>query len=290
MDGSTTRPPSISPASVARRRWVLGAAALACAPLAGAATLEGIKAIGGGTLPTYVPDAASDAATHTVAESLFWNEQMKEHATFFTMLMPGDALAEPRAKAKAFEGRFAGLIKDAHAAGSSGATALGAASIAASRDFVRFKREMQEAQASGRLQSLVWPTFFDHTAREGEYFISRLTALGRGDTDVDREEAAHFWLLIMGEHAGFVGHLLDPREKALVEKALKSQDKLLGMAAERSRSGRRTLDAVDEILDFKVAAQKGIETGAIESIIAPALADHVRREAIKAGNELRRAV
>jgi hypothetical protein len=290
MDGSTTllRPATLE--SPARRRWVVGAAALACAPLAGAATLQGIEALGGGTLPTYVPDASSDAAVHTVAESLFWNEQMKEHATFFTMLMPGDALAEPRAQAKAFESRFADLVKKAHGTVPAGVAALSQASIEASREFVGFKREMQERQTSGRLQSLVWPTFFEHTAREGEYFISRLTALSRGQTDVDREEATHFWLLIMGEHAGFVGHLLDPREKALVERALKSQDKLLGLAKDRSRSGHRAMDAVDDILDFKVAAQKGIETGSIKSIIAPALADHVRREALKAGNELRRAV
>jgi hypothetical protein len=290
MDGSTTLLRTVTPESPSRRRWVIGAAALACAPLAGAATFPGVEALGGGTLPTYVPDAASGAAAHSVAESLFWNEQMKEHATFFTMLMPGDALAEPRAQAKAFEGRFAALVKQAHAVAPAGVAALSQASIEASREFVSFKKQMQDEQSSGRLQSLVWPTFFEHTAREGEYFISRLTALSRGQTDVDREEAAHFWLLIMGEHAGFVGHLLDPREKALVEKALKSQDKLLGLAKDHSRSNRRALDAVDDILDFKVAAQKGIETGAIKSIIAPALADHVRREALKAGNELRRAV
>jgi hypothetical protein len=26
---------------------------------------------------------------HSVAENLFWNEQMMEHAMFFVMLMPG---------------------------------------------------------------------------------------------------------------------------------------------------------------------------------------------------------
>ena len=43
------------------------------------------------------------------------------------------------------------------------------------------------------------------------------------------------------------------------------------------------------ILDFKTAAEKGIATGKIKSIIDPALADHVRREAIKAADDLRRA-
>jgi hypothetical protein len=46
---------------------------------------------------------------------------------------------------------------------------------------------------------------------------------------------------------------------------------------------------VDDIIDFKTAAEKGIQTGKIRSIIHPALADHVRREALKAADELRRA-
>ena len=47
--------------------------------------------------------------------------------------------------------------------------------------------------------------------------------------------------------------------------------------------------AVDDIIDFKTAAEKGIQTGKIKSIIHPALADHVRREALKAADELKRA-
>ena len=47
--------------------------------------------------------------------------------------------------------------------------------------------------------------------------------------------------------------------------------------------------AVDQIIDFKVAAEQGIQTGRIKSIIHPTLADHVRREALKAADELRRA-
>jgi hypothetical protein len=46
---------------------------------------------------------------------------------------------------------------------------------------------------------------------------------------------------------------------------------------------------VDEIIDFKVAAEKGIVTGKIKSIIHPSLADHVRREALKAADDLKRA-
>jgi hypothetical protein len=46
-------------------------------------------------------------------------------------------------------------------------------------------------------------------------------------------------------------------------------------------SSKKPLEnAVDDIIDFKTAAEKGIHTGKIKSIINPALADHVRREAL----------
>ena len=47
--------------------------------------------------------------------------------------------------------------------------------------------------------------------------------------------------------------------------------------------------AAQTIINFKVAAEKGIQSGQIKSIIHPALADHVRREAIRFKDELTRA-
>src|SRR3546814_11857471 len=53
----------------------------------------------------------------------------------------------------------------------------------------------------GKLKSLVWPTFFDHTAREGEYFVQRLARLSAGDPSLGPGRTAVIWTLIMGEHA-----------------------------------------------------------------------------------------
>ena len=50
------------------------------------------------------------------------------------------------------------------------------------------------------------------------------------------------------------------------------------------------LSAAQTILDFKTQAVRDIEAGRIKSIIEPRLADHVRREALKFLNELKRAV
>jgi len=50
------------------------------------------------------------------------------------------------------------------------------------------------------------------------------------------------------------------------------------------------MSAAQTILDFKTQAVRDIEAGRIKSIIEPRLADHVRREALKFLNELKRAV
>lgn len=52
---------------------------------------------------------------------------------------------------------------------------------------------------------------------------------------------------------------------------------------------RGSAAAAQTIIDFKTAAEKGILAGHIKSIIHPALADHVRREAVRFRNELMRA-
>jgi hypothetical protein len=50
------------------------------------------------------------------------------------------------------------------------------------------------------------------------------------------------------------------------------------------------MSAAQTMLDFKTQAVRDIESARIKSIIEPRLADHVRREAIKFVNELKRAV
>jgi hypothetical protein len=148
---------------------------------------------------------------------------------------------------------------------------------------------MRDAQASGKLKSLTWSTFFDHTAREAERFSKRLDQFSRGDTSINLREAADFWTLIMGEHADFIAHLLDPEERTLIQKAMQTSDAFHRMHRSTPSSKNPLEKAVDDIIDFKTAAEKGIETGQIKSIIHPALADHVRREALKAADELKRA-
>lgn len=61
---------------------------------------------------------------------------------------------------------------------------------------------MREQQASGKLRSLVWPLFFQHTAREGDRFAARLDMYNKRQIEFDRGEVVDFWSKTMGEHSG----------------------------------------------------------------------------------------
>jgi hypothetical protein len=253
---------------------------------------KGIISKEGGMKPTFLPDAGStDPVAHSVAENLFWNEQLMEHAKFFIMLMPGPELAEPRGQAEQFQQTFASQLEKTRAASldRSNYAAFNRSTVELIKPFADFKHKMRDEQASGRLMSLVWPAFFEHTANEAERFTRRLDQFSRGDTSINMKEAAEFWTIIMGEHADFIAHLLDPEENALIQKAMQTSAAFRQMHKSVPSSKGPVEKAVDDIIDFKTAAEKGIQTGKIKSIIHPTLADHVRREALKAADELKRA-
>jgi hypothetical protein len=283
----------VEPLGTTRREVLaMGGATLVAtvfAPSSGLAQVAGTQTRNGGTKPVYVP-AGDDPVSHSIADTLFWTDQMAEHASFFVMLMPGRELAGPRARAEKFQSSFAAQMEKTRSArlDKTNYVAFNRATVEMTKRLVDFKREMQTEQESGRMRSLVWPLFFDHTAREGERFVRRLDQLSKGDADLDAAEVVEFWARIMDEHAEFIAHLLDPQEDALIEKALDSSAAFRELR--EKRGSKAEADALAKgIIDFKTAAGKGITAGQIKSIIPPALADHVRREAVKFEDELKRA-
>ena len=251
-----------------------------------------VKTKNGGTKPTVLPkEGSKDPVDFSIAENAFWNEQLMEHAKFFIMLMPVPELNAQRAEAEKFMTTFASQLQKSNRASldRNNYAAFNRSTIELVKPFADWKRKMGDMQASGKLKSLVWSTFFDHTAHEADRFAKRLDQFSRGDTSTDMKEAAKFWTTIMGEHADFIAHLLDPEERTLIAKAMQTSDGFRAMHNSATSSKAALEKAVNDIIDFKTAAEKGIETGAIKSIIHPALADHVRREALKAADELKRA-
>jgi len=242
--------------------------------------------------PVILPELDTiDPVALSIAEGTFWNEQMMEHAQFFIMLMPGAELASQRSEAERFQQTFASQLEKTRTAklDLTNFAAFNRANIELLKPYSDWQRRLSEEQASGKLRSLVWSTFFDHTATETEHLCSRLEQFSRGDTSTGLTEMASFWTQIMGEHSDFIAHLLDPEEHDLIMKAMHASETFHQMHNNPPSSKSPLESVVDDIIDFKTAAEKGIVTGTIKSIIHPTLADHVRREAIKAADDLKRA-
>lgn len=143
-----------------------------------------------------------------------------------------------------------------------------------------------------------FPLLVDHTSREAFYFRNRLYELNTGNLDPLPDAIINenvFFLRIMADHAKFIGHLLDPSERQLVEQARgfsQDFDQLLFQARDLDsmRPQSQTVPLLDQFLDqnrisvqslrdFKKTAAELIESCRIKSIIHPLLADHVFREA-----------
>jgi hypothetical protein len=239
--------------------------------------------------PVFVPEGrAFDPVAFSLADSLFWTDILAEHAQFFVMLMPGDELAKHRAEAERFKATFAQHFDRVRTAniGRDNYVQLNRQIIESVKPFSEWKHRMGEAQASGKIRSLVWPDFFDHTALEAERFTRRLSQFSTGRAELDRAEVVDFWSKIMEDHSEFIAHLLDPQEKALIAASRKSAELFSKLRGDANKV--KALAEGQAIVAFKTTATKGIEEGKIKSIIHPTLADHVRREAVKFVDELKR--
>ena len=147
--------------------------------------------------------------------------------------------------------------------------------------------------------------------REAERHIQRLEQLSTGESGFDKQEVTVFWNGIMEEHARFVAHLLDPDEFELIDEATRASNAFRNLgeggiggavsalvaepetvtkALTECPETNAVLSAAESILDFKTKAARDTEAARIKSIIDPRLADHVRREALKFVDELKRAV
>jgi hypothetical protein len=254
------------------------------------AMFPGVMTISGAKKPVYVPAAGStDPVAHSLAENLFWLDQETEHTKFFIMHMPSPELDAERAQTQQLQTSLAGQLEKARTASldRSNYAAFNRSTVELVKQFLDMKQKMQKAQESGQLKSLAWPTFFEHTYLEGERFAKRLEKFSGGKVELERNEVVDFWTRVMADHADFIAHLLDPQEKMLVEKAMKSSKAWRELKG-KDGSDNKVKSSLDEFIAFKKTAQAGVEGGQIKSIIHPLLADHVLREALKFSDELKR--
>jgi hypothetical protein len=236
--------------------------------------------------PTYVAQT-NDPLGYSIADNLFWNDIMMEHSMFFVQLMPGPELDRPRRQAEEFQRLFARQLEMSRDIRPDNYVAFNRSTIDLVKRISEYKHVMREQQATGKMRSLVWPLFFQHTAREADRFATRLDLYNRGQIELDRAEVVDFWSKTMGEHSAFIAHLLDPDEKLLIGQATRLENAFRNENFRRV-SGDEVMKAANEVLDFKTVGEKGIYAGKIKSIISPPLASHVRREAVRFIDELKR--
>ncbi len=193
----------------------------------------------------------------------------------------------PRRQAEEFQRIFTQQLQQARGIKPDNYAAFNRGTIGHAKRFADYKKQMRELQATGKIRSLVWPLFFQHTAREADRFAERLELYNRRQIELDRAEVVDFWSKTMGEHSGFIAHLLDPDERLLIEQATRLERAFLDQSF-RQVGGDAVMKAANEVLDFKRVGEKGIYAGKIKSIISPRLASHVRREAVRFIDELKR--
>ena len=241
-----------------------------------------------------------------VARSLdeirFWSRIMKEHSLFLRLGFRCDD-TQLIAEANQFYRLFEQIEQRAHAFTNQTAPEqirrFNTEVQHAATNIFAFKRKVLGLILSCKLPGANnFPLLVDHTSREANYFRKRLIELNEGKLkalpDAIIKENV-FFLRIMADHAQFIGHLLDPSERKLVDLARNFSndfDQLVFQARDLDsmRPQSQTVPLLDQFLDqnrvsvaslkdFKKTARDLIEECKIKSIIHPLLADHVFREA-----------
>ncbi|WP_438448717.1 DUF2935 domain-containing protein [Gorillibacterium sp. sgz5001074] len=240
--------------------------------------------------------------TRSLEEIRFWSRIMKEHSLFLKLGFRAED-TQLIQEANAFYSIFEHIEAQSHAfPANTDPQQIRAFNTevhnAVSHIWV-FKRKVLGLILTCKLPGANnYPLLVDHVSREANYFRNRLAELNSGrleplaDAIIDENV---FFLRIMADHAKFIGHLLDPSERKLVEQAREFShdfDTLLWQAKDLSsmRPQSQTQPLLSQFLDqnrvsvvslrdFKKTARDLIDACRIKSIIHPLLADHVYREA-----------
>jgi hypothetical protein len=258
------------------------------------AAQQAVKGDASGQAMFLPPDKELDPTVHSRVENLFWSDIMMEHAGFFSALMPGPALVAERTQAEDFQRAFQGQFNKAKIAvlDAAGYAAFNNSTSELIKRFIDYKERVGQAQQAGRIRTLVFSSFFDHTTREAYRALARLQTLSRGTVTLDYIEVVDFWTTAMSDHCELVAHLLDPQEQALISEALDSSAVFKGMHEgnrNRAVAGGELLRATEELIDFQTSLEQGISASRIKSILDPVLANHMARETLKFADELKRS-
>lgn len=164
-----------------------------------------------------------------VARSLdeiqFWSRIMKEHALFLSLGFTHDQknlVAEAQHYINVFERVEEKLSKFSQNSDIQQVKAFNSEVYQHAVNIWAFKRKVLGLTLRCEIISNNYPLLVDHISREAAYFANRLKELNQGilapRPDAIIKENV-FFLRIMADHAKFIGHLLDPSERKLVDQA-----------------------------------------------------------------------
>ncbi len=244
---------------------------------------------------------ANPIVARSLDEIQFWSRIMKEHALFLSLGFTHDQknlVAEAQHYINVFERVEEKLSKFSQNSDIQQVKAFNSEVYQHAVNIWAFKRKVLGLTLRCEIISNNYPLLVDHISREAAYFANRLKELNQGilapRPDAIIKENV-FFLRIMADHAKFIGHLLDPSERKLVDQAREFShdfDQLLFQAMDldsmRPQSETKPilsqfLDqnrvSVKSLRDFKKTARELIEACRIKSNIHPLLADHTFREA-----------
>ncbi|WP_409252875.1 DUF2935 domain-containing protein [Bacillus sp. SCS-153A] len=244
---------------------------------------------------------ANPIVARSLDEIQFWSRIMKEHALFLSLGFTYEQqqlIDEARQFITLFERIEEKLARFTPNSELRQVQAFNSEVYQAAAAIWHFKRKILGLTLRCEIRSNNFPLLVDHISREAAYFANRLQELNEGKLAPKPEaiiEENVFFLKIMADHAKFIGHLLDPSERKLVEQAREFShdfDQLVFQAVdlESMKPQSETKPMLNQFLnqnkvsvaslrDFKKTARELIEECRIKSNIHPLLADHTFREA-----------
>ncbi|MGN7296904.1 DUF2935 domain-containing protein [Ferdinandcohnia sp. SAFN-114] len=244
---------------------------------------------------------ADPIVTRSLDEIRFWSRIMKEHALFLSLGFTYEQqqlINEAKNFITVFERIEEKLARFSVHSELSQVQAFNNEVYQAAASIWAYKRKVLGLTLRCEIRTNNYPLLVDHISREAAYFANRLKELNQGILAPKPEAIIQenvFFLRIMADHAKFIGHLLDPSERKLVDQAREFShdfDQLLFQAIDldsmRPQSETKPiltqfLDqnrvSVASLRDFKKTARELIEACRIKSNIHPLLADHTFREA-----------
>lgn len=244
---------------------------------------------------------ANAIVARSLDEIKFWSRIMKEHALFLSLGFTYEQkklIEEAQQFIHLFERIEEKLSRFSANTDLRQIQAFNSEVYQAAAAIWHYKRKVLGLTLRCEILTNNYPLLVDHISREAAYFANRLKDLNEGILAPRQEDIIEenvFFLKIMADHAKFIGHLLDPSERKLVDQAREFShdfDQLVFQAVDLDYMSPQSetkpmlsqfLDqnkiSVRSIRDFKKTARDLIEACRIKSNIHPLLADHTFREA-----------